>query len=83
MKSIEKFYIITIIDDEIKLSIINEHKVKFHLIRDQINNGDELSNDEKKIIVGDILSNKLEFYHNGNPTEETVLIENLIDIFNS
>ena len=53
------------------------------MIRDKINNGDELSNDEKKIIVEDILSNKLEFYYNGNPTEETILIENLIDIFNS
>jgi len=83
VKSREKSYIIKMIDDEIKLSIINDQKVKLYLIRDKINNGDELSNDEKKIIVEDILSNKLEFYYNGNPTEETILIENLIDIFNS
>ena len=59
MKSREKSYIIKMIDDEIKLSIINNQKIKLYLIRDKINNGDELSNDEKKIIVEDILSNKL------------------------
>lgn len=82
MKYREKFELIKIIDDEIKSRIINEQKIKFYLIRDKINHDYQLSNDDKKIIIEDILSNKLEFDCNGNPTKGTILIENLIDILN-
>lgn len=71
------------INEEIQLSIFEKDRNKLHILKNKILNDEKLSSDDKKTIIEEILSQKLVFDNNGNPTKETIIVEGLIDFFNS
>ena len=70
-------------NEEIQLSILEDEKQNFLSIKEKIIHKVELSYKEKLFIIDNVLSNRMSFDLDGNPTKDTICIENLIDLFNS
>lgn len=75
--------VLELIDEEINLSILEKDINKLNIIKNKILNKEILSSNEKEILIEDVISNKLAFDKDGNPIENTIFIEKLIDIFSS
>lgn len=72
-----------LIDDEIKLSILTEDKDSLRSIQNKLLSNENLSYEDKSLIIEKVLSQKLDFDMNGNPIGNTLVIEKLIDFINS
>jgi hypothetical protein len=78
-----KKFLTELIDNEIQLSILEVDRNKLKTVKNKILSDEELSNNEKNFIIQEVLSQKLTFDSAGNPTKNTLIIERLIDLFNS
>ena len=80
---IHKEIISGFIDEEIKLNILQEDKDKLESLKKKILSDETLTSEDNFFILNDILSQRLNFDIDGNPIENTLIIEKLIDYFNS
>ena len=80
---IQKEIISGFIDEEIKLNILQEDKDKLESLKKKILSDETLTAEDNFFILNDILSQRLNFDIDGNPIENTLIIEKLIDYFNS
>ena len=78
-----KKFLTELIDNEIQLSILEVDRNKLKTVKNKILSDEELSNNEKNFIIQEVLSQKLAFDSTENPIENTLIIERLIDLFNS